>query len=111
MAEQQIRFDDGAAYEQVMGVWSRFAGEIFLDWLAPATGLRWLDVGCGNGAFTELIVRRCAPGEVQGIDPSEEQLAFARARPAAPAGAIPAGRCDGAAVCRSPASMPPSWRW
>ncbi len=85
MAEQQIRFDDGGAYEQAMGVWSRSAGEIFLDWLAPATGLRWLDVGCGSGAFTELIVRRCAPGEVQGIDPSEEQLAFARARSAAQA--------------------------
>jgi SAM-dependent methyltransferase len=83
MAELQIRFDDGAAYERMMGTWSRLAGEIFLDWLAPLAGLRWIDVGCGNGAFTELIVDRCAPAEVQGIDPSEGQLAFARARPAA----------------------------
>src|SRR5260370_15806685 len=67
----------------MMGVWSRLAGEIFLDWLAPPSGLRWIDVGCGNGAFTELVVERCAPAEVQGIDPSEGQLAFARARPAA----------------------------
>ena len=57
--------------------------ERFLDWLAPPGGLRWLDVGCGNGAFTELIVERCAPAEVQGIDPSQGQLAFARERPAA----------------------------
>ena len=35
MAEQQIRFEDGAAYERMMGVWSRLAGEIFLDWLVP----------------------------------------------------------------------------
>src|SRR5258707_6792450 len=83
MAELQIRFDDGAAYERMMGVWSRLAGEIFLGWLAPPSGLRWIDVGCGNGAFTELIVDRCAPAEVQGIDPSEGQLAFARGRPAA----------------------------
>jgi SAM-dependent methyltransferase len=83
MAEQTIRFDDGAAYEQMMGVWSRFAGQIFLDWLAPPPGLRWIDVGCGNGAFTELLVDRCAPAEVQGIDPSEGQLAYARTRPAA----------------------------
>ena len=83
MAEQQIRFDDGAAYERMMGIWSRLAGDIFLDWLAPRPGLRWIDVGCGNGAFTELLVERCAPAEVQGIDPSEGQLAFARARPAA----------------------------
>ncbi len=79
---EQIRFDDGAAYERYMGKWSRLAGEAFLDWLAPASGRRWLDVGCGNGAFTEMIVERCAPGSVHGIDPSEGQLAFARTRPA-----------------------------
>lgn len=83
MAEQTIRFDDGAAYEQMMGIWSRFAGEIFLAWLAPPAGLRWIDIGCGNGAFTELLVERCSPAEVQGIDPSAEQLAFARTRPGA----------------------------
>ncbi|MCK1759203.1 class I SAM-dependent methyltransferase [Bradyrhizobium sp. 137] len=79
----ELRFDDGAAYEQVMGVWSRSVGEVFLDWLEPAQGLRWIDVGCGNGAFTELILARCAPSDVQGIDPSEGQLAFARTRPGA----------------------------
>ncbi|MDT4896950.1 MAG: hypothetical protein QOH25_2027 [Acidobacteriota bacterium] len=78
----QIRFDDGAAYERYMGKWSQLAGETFLDWLAPQSGLRWLDVGCGNGAFTEMLVERCAPASVQGIDPSEGQLAFARTRPA-----------------------------
>jgi ubiquinone/menaquinone biosynthesis C-methylase UbiE len=83
VAEQQPQFDDGAAYERMMGVWSRLAGEIFLDWLAPASGLRWIDVGCGNGAFTELLVERCAPAEVQGIDSSIDQLAFAKTRPAA----------------------------
>jgi ubiquinone/menaquinone biosynthesis C-methylase UbiE len=83
MAQQPIRFDDGDAYEHGMGAWSRVAGEVFLDWLAPAPGVRWIDVGCGSGAFTELIVRRCAPADVQGIDPSAAQLTFARARPAA----------------------------
>lgn len=78
----QIRFDDGAAYERMMGVWSRLVGNAFLDWLAPAPGLRWIDVGCGGGAFTELLVERAAPAEVQGVDPSEAQLAFARTRPA-----------------------------
>ena len=78
----QIRFDDGAAYERYMGKWSQLAGETFLEWLAPASGLRWLDVGCGNGAFTEMIVDRCAPVSVQGIDPSEGQLSYARTRPA-----------------------------
>lgn len=83
MAEHQIVFDDGAAYEKMMGTWSRIAGDMFIDWLAPPSGLRWIDVGCGNGAFTERLVERCAPTEVQGIDPSAEQLSFARTRPAA----------------------------
>jgi len=71
MAETQIRFDDGAAYERMMGIQSQLAGNIFLDWLAPRSGLRWIDIGCGNGAFPELLVERCAPAQVQGIDPSE----------------------------------------
>ena len=83
VVEHQIRYDDGTGYERYMGRWSRLAGEVFLDWLAPRPGLRWIDIGCGNGAFTELLVQRCAPAEVQGIDPSEAQLAFARARPTA----------------------------
>ena len=82
MMQPQLRYDDGAAYERMMGTWSRIAGEIFLDWLAPPSGLRWIDIGCGSGAFTELLVERCAPAEVQGIDPSEAQLSFARERPA-----------------------------
>jgi len=79
MSSPPIRFDDGAAYEEFMGKWSRLAGDVFLDWLSPARGLRWLDVGCGNGAFTEMLVERCAPAEVEGIDPSEAQIAYAKA--------------------------------
>jgi SAM-dependent methyltransferase len=77
----EIRFEDGAAYERYMGKWSRMAGDTFIDWLDPKPGLRWLDVGCGNGAFTEVLVERCAPADVHGIDPSEAQLIFARSRP------------------------------
>jgi ubiquinone/menaquinone biosynthesis C-methylase UbiE len=83
MTDTQIRFDDGAAYERMMGIWSGLAGTVFIDWLKPDKGLRWIDVGCGNGAFSEQLVERCAPAEVQGIDPSEGQIDFARKRPAA----------------------------
>jgi ubiquinone/menaquinone biosynthesis C-methylase UbiE len=83
MVETQIRFEDGLSYERYMGDWSRRVGMIFIDWLALPSGLKWIDVGCGNGAFTELIVERCAPNEVRGIDPSEAQLDFARKRSAA----------------------------
>jgi len=80
MSAPQIRFDDGAAYEEFMGKWSRVAGDAFLRWLDPAPGWRWVDVGCGNGAFTEMLVERCAPVAVAGIDPSAEQIAYARQR-------------------------------
>lgn len=75
-----IRFDDGAAYEDFMGKWSALAGDVFLDWLAAPPGWRWLDVGCGNGAFTQRLIERCAPAHVQGVDPSEGQIAYARER-------------------------------
>jgi SAM-dependent methyltransferase len=81
-AQDSIRFTDGETYERYMGAWSKLAGAKFLDWLAPKADMRWLDVGCGNGVFTEMLVERCAPLSAVGIDPSEEQLAFARTRPA-----------------------------
>ncbi len=81
MAQEPIRFTDGAGYDRFMGVWSRLVGREFLDWIAPAPDLRWLDVGCGNGAFTQLIAEHCAPLTLVGIDPSDAQLAFARRHP------------------------------
>ena len=80
MADPVIRFEDGAAYERMMGVWSRYAGSIFLDWLEAPHGLRWVDIGCGNGAFTAMIYSRCAPAAVTGVDPSQGQLDYARKR-------------------------------
>ena len=63
-----------------MAPWSQLAGQAFLDWLSPPAGLRWLDVGCGTGAFTELIAERCAPVELLGVDLSEAQVAVAKLR-------------------------------
>ena len=88
MSATPIRFDDGAAYERFMGLWSQRVGQAFLDWLSPPAGGQWLDVGC---AFTELLVAECAPDSVDGIDPSEGQLAYARARPALQAATFQAG--------------------
>lgn len=83
MVTDPIQFDDGAGYERYMGRWSQLAGETFLQWLSPKPGMQWLDVGCGNGAFTEMLVEQCAPKFVHGVDPSDEQLAYARTRSAA----------------------------
>lgn len=83
MATPTVQFNDGAAYDRMMGVWSRMVGEVFLDWLAPSPGLTWADIGCGSGAFSDLLAARCAPAKIYGIDPSEAQLVQARKGPAA----------------------------
>jgi ubiquinone/menaquinone biosynthesis C-methylase UbiE len=83
MSEAEKLFTDGEAYERLMGRWSRLVGRAFLEWLDAPKGLRWLDVGCGNGAFTEELIGRCSPATVTGIDPSHDQLAYARKRPGA----------------------------
>ena len=80
MSESKIVFADGASYEQMMGVWSRLVGSKFLKWLSPADGQKWIDVGCGTGAFTEQIIQDCRPQEVHGVDPSGAQIEFAKSR-------------------------------
>ena len=76
MAEVKIIFDAADDYERFMGRWSRAIGEKFLVWLDAPANARWLDVGCGTGAFSELILKRCAPKSLAGIDPSPEQITF-----------------------------------
>jgi SAM-dependent methyltransferase len=63
-----------------MGIWSKLVGDVFLDWLEPPSGQKWIDVGCGNGAFTETLISRAAPCEVHAIDSSAAQLAYAKGR-------------------------------
>lgn len=53
MTEPSIFFDDAAAYEAFMGRWTRSAGALFLNWIAPPKNSRWLDIGCGTGVFTD----------------------------------------------------------
>ncbi len=83
MAETKISFDDGAAYERFMGRWSRTVGDIFLQWLAPPPNVRWLDLGCGTGAFTELVLDNCSPGEIVAVDPAKAQIEQVRRLPLA----------------------------
>ena len=80
MPEIRIAFDDAEAYERYMGRWSRAIGEKFLAWLAPPQEARWLDIGCGTGAFSTLIAERCAPKSLSGVDPSAAQVDYARAK-------------------------------
>jgi SAM-dependent methyltransferase len=70
----------GSAYEPYVGRWSRLVARRFLEWLAPAPGKRWLDVGSGTGALTDVILATAYPEEVVGIDMSPAYVAYARER-------------------------------
>jgi SAM-dependent methyltransferase len=72
-------WQSGIAYDRYMGRWSRPLGRKFLDWFAAGPGLSWLDVGCGTGSLTRLILETQRPKEIIAIDSSEEFLAHARA--------------------------------
>ena len=69
----------GAAYEPYVGRWSRVVAREFLTWLAVPPDSEWLDVGCGTGAVTEVILAQARPAAVTGVDPAESFVAYARA--------------------------------
>jgi ubiquinone/menaquinone biosynthesis C-methylase UbiE len=81
MTASPYLFNNAAAYDRYMARWSRAVGEIFLDWLDAPRGARWLDVGCGTGVFTAVILERCAPQYVVAVDPAVAQIDHARAEP------------------------------
>jgi SAM-dependent methyltransferase len=55
-----------------MGRWSTKVAQGFLDWLSPAMGLKWLDIGCGSGALSAAAINGYKPENLIAIDQSEE---------------------------------------
>lgn len=78
MAPENALWGSGEAYEGYVGRWSRLVAADFVRWLGVEPGRRWLDIGCGTGALTQVVVSNCRPASVQGIDPSEKHIAHAR---------------------------------
>ena len=68
----------GDAYEPYVGRWSRVVARDFVDWLEVPPGRRWLDIGCGTGALSQIILERAAPKALTGIDPSDRFIEHAR---------------------------------
>jgi SAM-dependent methyltransferase len=69
----------GDLYEPYVGRWSRPVASEFLSWLGVPPGRDWLDVGCGTGALSDVIVRNAQPRTVTGVDPSADFVAYATA--------------------------------
>ena len=68
------------AYEAYIGRWSRPVAREFVRWLGVPARRRWLDVGCGTGALTEVVVDVGEARSVVGEDPSPGFVQHARAR-------------------------------
>jgi hypothetical protein len=78
MAYSTGYFDNGEAYERLMDRWSREAGLVFLEWIARPERARWLDVECGTGVFTKLVLDTRAPSVVIAVHPTLAQIEHAR---------------------------------
>jgi SAM-dependent methyltransferase len=78
-AQPADRWESGTDYEAYIGRWSRLVAASFVDGLAIVAGKTWVDVGCGTGALTQVILTRADPSSVIGIDPSAAFVDYARA--------------------------------
>jgi SAM-dependent methyltransferase len=68
------------AYDRFMGRYSTLLSPQMADLAGVAPGQRVLDVGCGPGALTQVLVDRVGADRVTAVDPSEPFAAAARER-------------------------------
>jgi SAM-dependent methyltransferase len=78
-AERKDTWAAGKFYEPYVGRWSRLTAREFLAWLDVPAQRAWLDVGCGTGALSEIILEQSSPRSVKGLDPSTGFVDYARA--------------------------------
>ena len=70
----------GEAYDRFMGRYSRLLAADLADWLEVAAGQRAVDVGCGPGALTGVLVERLGADHVAAVDPSSSFVEACRSR-------------------------------
>jgi SAM-dependent methyltransferase len=76
-----VSLDNAAtAYDLFTGRFSGALAQRFVNVVDPIPGQRLLDVGCGPGALTRLLVDRVGASTVAAVDPSEAFVEAARAR-------------------------------
>lgn len=70
----------GADYDVFMGRYSRALAPAFADWAGVTAGQCALDVGCGPGALTGVLVERLGAAAVLACDPSAPFMEECRRR-------------------------------
>lgn len=65
-------WQSGTAYDRYMGRWSKLIAQKFLSWLAIPPACIWLDLGCGTGTITRLILESYQPKKIYSIDSSSD---------------------------------------
>ncbi len=73
-------FTKAAAYERLMGRWSRQLAPLFLNFSAIRDGESVLDVGCGTGSLTGALIERLPRARLVGIDVSQAAIDYCRDR-------------------------------
>jgi SAM-dependent methyltransferase len=68
------------SYDPYVGRWSRLVAREFVRWVKAPKGVEWLDVGCGTGALSLVILEDGMPKRLQGVDPSAAYIEQARKR-------------------------------
>lgn len=73
-------FSNAESYERFIGRWSRTLAPLLVTFSGVVDNTRVLDVGCGTGALAAAILAAHPHCRVVGIDPSQEYVAYAKAR-------------------------------
>ena len=80
-------FSAGETYESLVGRWSEMVAQNFVKWVAIPHGSAVLDVGCGTGALSRVLVSHGA-SRVTGVDPSPNFVEYARSHSQGDAGEV-----------------------
>ena len=77
-------FEVAAAYEVMMGRWSRQLAPLFVEFAGVRDGEKVLDVGCGTGSLSATLAKVTGAAKIVGIDPSKGFIEYARTQVADP---------------------------